>query len=63
MESSLCFLRYLLLNLEAAAFRANDARGFLFVRLACFSATFPSQWRGRPSLRARRSWPEILEIE
>ena len=50
MESVLCFLRYLLLNLEAAAFRGDDARGFLFVRLACFSATFPSQWRGRPSL-------------
>jgi len=62
MESSLCFLRYLLLNLEAAAFRVDDARGFLFVRLACFSATFPWQWRGRPSLRVRRRRPEILEI-
>ena len=61
MESSLCFLRYLLLNLEAAAFRADDARGFLFVCLASFAVTFSAQRDSRRSLRVWRFWPESFE--
>ncbi len=49
MESGLCFLRYLLLNLEAAAFSPDDAD--FFSRFAPFAGTFPAQWQGRPSQR------------
>ncbi len=52
MESILCFLRYLLLNLEDATFRADDAGGLLSVRLACFSATLPSQLQSPPLVAA-----------
>ena len=62
MESVLCFLRYLLLNSEAAAFRPDDGRGFLFVCFASVAVTFPPQWQGRPSPRIRRGRPEIFKI-
>src|SRR5205809_4349076 len=62
MGSILCFLCYLLLNLEAAAFRPDDGGAFLFVCFASVAVTFPAQWQGRPSLRVRRGRPEIFEI-
>ena len=48
MGSILCFLCYLLLNLEAAAFRPDDGGAFLFVCFASVAVTFPAQWQGRP---------------
>ena len=61
MESVLCFFRYLLLNLDAVALRADDADFFSCVS-RLWRLSFPAQRQGRPSLRGRRGRPEIFEI-
>ena len=53
MESVLCFLRYLLLNLQAAAFRADDADFF-----SCVSRAFRLCFARRDEVCRRRVFGE-----